>query len=158
VCESLSRQLLLLLLLVFGASCTPTPAARGTVDDERWLEARLVAPCCWTQTLDVHESPLARELRGEIHDRLAAGQRPAAIEDDLVSRYGEGVRALPPGKDPRHLISLVGLALVLFGAVGMARLMRTWTRDVPRPVDRATRGARDLLDERLDEDLRDLNG
>ena len=43
------------------------PPAMGEVT----LERRLFAPCCWSQTLDVHESELASSLRREIGSERA---------------------------------------------------------------------------------------
>ncbi len=54
---------------------------RGTV---LLVEEHLLAPCCWNQTLDIHESPLATELRSEIRRRVDEGEAAQAIEDDLA--------------------------------------------------------------------------
>jgi cytochrome c-type biogenesis protein CcmH len=88
------------------------------------IEQRLIAPCCWTQTLDVHESELSTELRLEIRDRLARGETPVQIEDQLAARFGERIRAVPPGGDPRSLLPIavgVGMVLSLFGLLGVVR-------------------------------------
>ena len=53
------------------------------------LEGRLLAPCCWAQTLDIHGS------EREIRTRLKARESPEAIERNLVARYGERIRAVP---------------------------------------------------------------
>src|SRR3954469_16801607 len=53
------------------------------------LEGRIMAPCCWMQTIDIHGSPIAEELRSEIRKRLRAGESPDAIEASFVQRYGE---------------------------------------------------------------------
>ena len=74
-------------LLVTGAA-PDDHAANGLIE-------RLRAPCCWQQTLDVHASPIAAELRAEIRTRVAAGEDVPTIEADLVQRYGERVRAVP---------------------------------------------------------------
>jgi cytochrome c-type biogenesis protein CcmH len=147
---------LLFLALAFTACGDPT-SPRGSVADERELEARLLAPCCWIQTLDVHESPIAHELRSEIHARLTAGEPPAAIEDDIVARYGEPIRALPKGKDPRNLILVFVACVVLAAGIGLARLARRWTLAAPVAVRDGSGGARDALDDRLDAELRDLD-
>lgn len=68
------------------------------------LEERIVAPCCWSQTLETHESPLVSELKQEIRMRLRAGESSESIENAMAVRYGERVRALPRGKDPRRIM------------------------------------------------------
>jgi cytochrome c-type biogenesis protein CcmH len=90
------------------------------------LEQRLVAPCCWQQTLDVHESELSSALRIEIRQRLDGGEAPAAIEDDFAVRFGERIRAVPGSGsgDPRVALPVaVGFAMVLslFGLLGWVR-------------------------------------
>lgn len=60
------------------------------------LERRLMAPCCWRETLDVHSSPVASQLRTEIRDRFAKGDSPQGIENDLAARFGPRIRAELP--------------------------------------------------------------
>jgi cytochrome c-type biogenesis protein CcmH len=158
------RVALTLAVFVVLAACAGAPPRRGDVSDERWLEARLMAPCCWTQTLDVHESPLSTELREEVHARLAAHESPEAIEDDFATRYGERIRALPKGKDPRPGMAFIVLAVVALTGVGLVRLVRRWTRHAPpadpapAPRTPAAPPPRDALDEQLDRELADLDG
>ena len=45
----------------------------GYVEGASRLEGRIMAPCCWTQTIDIHGSEPAYELRREIRKRLKAG-------------------------------------------------------------------------------------
>jgi cytochrome c-type biogenesis protein CcmH len=85
-------------------------------------------PCCWIQTLDVHDSPLATELRVEIRRRLTAGESSQAIEDDLALRYGEAVRAVPRGEEPRGTMALVVTVALLVSVLGVVFLGRRWVR------------------------------
>jgi cytochrome c-type biogenesis protein CcmH len=124
------------------------------------LLGRLLAPCCWDQTLDVHESPTVDGLRAEIRGRLLAGVAPEAIEADLVARYGERIRALQPG-DPLGSVALAVVGLSLVAGAGLLALMRRWAsrRAVPAgsPAPDDTPAAGDAWDERLDEELRALD-
>lgn len=102
------------LLVCHFASSAAQARSRAATE----LETRLFAPCCWVQTLDVHESELADKLRDEIERRLATGEPALQIEDDLVARYGEKLRAVPRDSDPRANIPLIvcsALAITLFG-------------------------------------------
>lgn len=100
------------------------PPAPGEVT----LERRLLAPCCWNQTLDVHESDLAGSLRHEIRARLHAGEPQSVIEDDLAVRYGERIRAVERGHDPGGAMPfLVGLGALLTGA-SLITVLRRWRR------------------------------
>lgn len=81
------------------------------------LEDRLVAPCCWRETLRSHASPVADQLRAEVRERLGNGEAPSAVEADLVRRYGPRIRAFSAGWDPRRTIGVVG-GVLLVGALG----------------------------------------
>ncbi len=151
-------------LAVFGAGAAPARAATPTtvapVEGETVLMARLLAPCCYTQTLDVHESPEAAALRAEVRARLRAGESAAAIEQDFVARYGERVRALPAGHDPRVALGLLSAGLVISAGALMARAVSRWrraadvgTESVGGAEDAASR---DDYDARIDEELREL--
>jgi cytochrome c-type biogenesis protein CcmH len=139
----------------------PSQAASELVDStpapgERALAARLLAPCCWDQTLDVHESEVTRDLRREIHARLRRGEAADAIEQDLVARYGERIRAAPSS----GTLGKVAVGLMLCIAVtflGIFALLRSWRRNAAQaaPAGATLAAARDEYDERLDNELRE---
>lgn len=152
-----SIALAALLTLAPASARAHDTAQTAAVEGERAIEGRLLAPCCWTQTLDVHESPLADELRGEIRARLRRGESSASIESDMVVRYGERVRAVPKNRDTRSTVPVfVGLGM-LASVVGLVFVVRRWTRrhvDPPRPAPPAPRSA---YDARIDEELGQLD-
>ncbi|MEB2313527.1 MAG: cytochrome c-type biogenesis protein CcmH [Polyangiaceae bacterium] len=128
----------------------PVPGAQA-------LEGKLIAPCCWMQTVDIHDSPIALELRGEVRRRLRAGESEDAILASMVSRYGERVLAVPPG-NPLKTTAVI-LALV-FGAagVGAGGLLVRWRRraraaESAAEAAPATPATRDALDDRIDDEL-----
>lgn len=124
------------------------------------LEGRIMAPCCWMQTIDIHGSPISDELRAEIRRRLKAGESPDAIEASFVQRYGPKIRAVPDA------VPLGGVATVLavaFGGAGVAGyfMLKRWTRAgaaKSKPTDKAPSAEpkRDALDERLDRELSEI--
>lgn len=127
------------------------------------LEGRLLAPCCWDtsrQTLDIHGSPIALQLRREIRARLKHGEAPDAIEADLVARYGEKILAVPPGNPLRHVGTFLTVGLIAAG-VGAALVLARWKRraegtESPPAPPGAGEKSRDEWDERLDEELGEL--
>jgi cytochrome c-type biogenesis protein CcmH len=145
------------------AGCTPAgddagDLASGHVRGEVRLEERLIAPCCWTQTLDTHQSELSSSLRAEIRERLRHGEEAMSIEDDMAARYGERIRAVPRGRDPRSTIpSVVGVGL-LASAFALLVMLRRWMkrgqqfRLEPIPVTELL----DDYDSRVDEELAKL--
>jgi cytochrome c-type biogenesis protein CcmH len=144
-----------------GAPPRPAPSATTPpTGAELALQGRLMGPCCWTQTLDVHESEISTQLRGEIHARLGRGEPSEAIEDDFAARFGERIRAVPKGKDPLKRVPIVIGIAMLASAVGLVLVLRRWTRrrEGDEPLPSAPRDDRpDEYDARLDAELRDLD-
>lgn len=135
----------------------------GSASAARQVYERLIAPCCWTQTLDIHDSDVATELRVEIVHRLRQGEPPAAIESDLAGRYGERIRAVPAGRDPRQTMALVVFAVLVLGLLMLVRAGRGWLHGTPevgsekappqaQPTDAEDRAYEALLDRELERD------
>ena len=122
------------------------------------LEGRILAPCCWNQTIDIHGSEPAYQLRSEIRNRLKAGETPEAIEASFVKRYGTKILAVP---DSSPLGGIAALLAVGFGAAGVAAyfMLKRWSK-LGKASER--KGApprgnkRDALDERLDRELAEI--
>jgi len=122
------------------------------------LEQRLVAPCCWTQTLDVHESELVTQLRQEIRTRLRAGERPPSIEDAMAQRFGERVRAMPRGKSPMLVFAQGTSVLLALGLGLMIALAVSWRRRaLQRGEVLVQAGAVDAYDREIDRALSRLD-
>lgn len=144
-----------LLSLCAGRAHAQAPAPRRNTQASE-LEQRLLAPCCWTQTLDIHDSELVSSLRKEIRSRLGRGEAPAAIEDDFVRRFGERVRAVPKGRDPRTTVpTVVGLLMLSTIAALFRMVWRAHTRaSVQRAEPRDEEAAEiDAYDKQLAEEL-----
>ncbi len=125
--------------------------------DPREVYGRLIAPCCWNQTLDIHDSPIASELRVEIAERLERGEPSLAIEDDMARRYGERIRAVPRARDPRQSMALGLVAAMTLALLSLLLLARRWTRrryEDPHADDARLAGElRAEYDARLDREL-----
>src|SRR3954469_25467986 len=74
------------------------------------LEGRIMAPCCWNQTIDIHGSEPAYELRREIRKRLKAGESADAIEASFVTRFGPKILAVPDSSPLGSLATVLSLA------------------------------------------------
>lgn len=122
------------------------------------LEKRLIAPCCWRETLDVHQSQLASQLRQEIRTRITKGESLAAIEAALVHRHGPGLRAALPDNLGYFLFGFAGLfgiivlRFILLKDPGFERAREP--ESLHPPSDRRLLSVeRQRLENRLDEDL-----
>lgn len=156
----LASTLFLLVWLASGSVAAAASASAPTVEQEaRELEQRLLAPCCWKGTLDVHESQPAAALRKEIRTRLAAGESVSAVEASLIARHGEKIRATLP----KHLGTVLAVLLFIGGPLLPLLMWRQWRRGgtaesvwarplAARPAELPAKERRQL-EERLDDDL-----
>lgn len=138
---------------------SPAPEL-GHVDGASALEGKLLAPCCWNQTLDIHGSETALELRREIRRRLSAGEKPDAVQADIVARYGERILAVPPGSPLASLALWMSLGMGVAG-VGAVWLLTRWRKrrleaDAERKAQTKDAKQRDRFDDQLDAELDQL--
>jgi cytochrome c-type biogenesis protein CcmH len=146
---------ILLLCLAQAAPCAaeePLPIATSAHE----IESHLFAPCCWRETLDIHQSPIATELRAEIRSRLAKGETAASIERTLMNRYGQNMRATLPEHLGYILFSLVAIGGLLTLAWLFIRRNDSARAHVTRQVPSQqllTEAERKRFEEQLDDDL-----
>ena len=136
---------------------------QGNVPGANAIEGRLMAPCCWTQTIDIHDSPISLSMRHEIRRRLRNGESAEVIQASFVQRYGPKIMAVQEGSQLKNVF--IGLSVVMGGAgVAAAMMIGRWRKQsVPSPspspsnekADSAR--ARDKWDEKLDAELKDLD-
>jgi cytochrome c-type biogenesis protein CcmH len=134
------------------------PELQGYVPGAAALEGRIMAPCCWMQTIDIHGSEIASELRMEIRKRLRAGETADAIQASLVQRYGPRILAVPPGSPLKSVATLLALGLAGAGAGALVMLKR-WRGRALSPAGPTPKKLGDdaQLDARLDAELRALD-
>jgi cytochrome c-type biogenesis protein CcmH len=124
---------MLVLLTVVGALAADPDIETAA----RRIDARLMAPCCMTNTVAVHESGVAQSMRAEIRALLAAGRSEKEILDHFVARYGPQVLALPEARGFSLTPYLAPFGLMLLAAVGLVLAMGRWRRAeraAPRPA------------------------
>jgi cytochrome c-type biogenesis protein CcmH len=138
---------------------------QGNVPGANAIEGRLMAPCCWTQTIDIHDSPVSLSMRHEIRRRLRNGESAEVIQASFVQRYGPKIMAVQEGSQLKNVF--IGLSVVMGGAgVAAAMMIGRWRKQSltsPSPslspsndtADSAR--ARDKWDEKLDAELKDLD-
>lgn len=112
-----------------AAGDLPQPAPE-VATAAREIEARLMAPCCFAQTVDNHTSPVADEIKQDIVKRLTAGESEAAILAAYHRRYGDRILAAPPARGFNVLAYVVP---PLFFAGGVSAAAWWLSRRVRRP-------------------------
>ena len=133
---------------------------QGNVPGASAIEGRLMAPCCWTQTIDIHDSEIALSMRHEIRRRLRNGESAEAIQASFVERYGPKILAVQPNSQLKNVF--IGLSVVMGGAgVAAAMMIGRWRKQSAAPKSKGDDGtserARDQWDDKLDAELKDLD-
>ena len=97
----------------------------------REIDGKLMAPCCWTQTVDKHTSGVSKEIQREVREMLARGESKDEIIAHYVSQYGKRILAVPPASGFNLMVFVLpGLFLVVGGWVVVV-LVRGWREQDP---------------------------
>lgn len=131
---------------------------QGNVPGASAIEGRLMAPCCWTQTIDIHDSEIALSMRHEIRRRLRNGESADAIQASFVERYGPKIMAVQPNSQLKNVF--IGLSVVMGGAgIAAAMMLGRWRKQTKKAQTPDTRHSdvRDKWDDELDKELEDLD-
>ncbi|ALE04032.1 cytochrome c-type biogenesis protein [Bartonella ancashensis] len=81
----------------------------------RDLSSYLRCPVCQSQSIDDSDSPLARDLRLLVRERLKEGDSDQQIIDFLVERYGELILLKPPFNSITWFLWLSPLMMIIIG-------------------------------------------
>jgi len=146
-----------LLVLLIALSVGTPPRGADLEREARAIDAMLVAPCCFTQQVSVHQSGAAQEVKEDVRRRLAAGETRQQILDAYVAQYGKHILAEPPAEGFDLMLYVVP-PVALVASLGLiALLIRRISRPRAAAASAADSGAPHDFDERLDDELRDLD-
>jgi cytochrome c-type biogenesis protein CcmH len=142
-----------------GSATASSEDLRSFVPGAAALEGKILAPCCWIQTVDIHGSELGNAIRREIRTRLRAGESPDAIEASFVARYGAKIIAV---QSDSPLAGIAVTVLLVMGGVGIAgfAMLKRWKRAGTKASgsrDDRDEASNARLDARLDAELRALD-
>ncbi|MGA2116537.1 MAG: cytochrome c-type biogenesis protein CcmH [Bryobacteraceae bacterium] len=94
------------------------------------LQRAVLAPCCYTESVAIHQSEIAVKMRLEIARWVAMGESDRAILDTYVGLYGSKV-LVDPRTVPRGWTPFVPWLVLILGVFLVAWLLKRW-RVVPR--------------------------
>ena len=144
-----------LAFILLAANARVLTRAQSKVAAE--TEARLLAPCCYSQPVGLHLSAEAAEMRQEIEAMAASGQTEAVIVDYYKARYGERILVVPDGKAGKVLFAIPLVALIVVSALFLSLLPRVITA---HPCSQADKDEFDSLrkefGEVIEQHLRDM--
>jgi cytochrome c-type biogenesis protein CcmH/NrfF len=108
------------LLGIYGS--TPDPP----LSEARYLSwsHKLIAPCCWRESLASHRSPAAEQARLELREMVAQSLSDEEIRDAFVAQYGEAVLMTPDGERGRWLFTMPIVFFFIASAIAILALRR----------------------------------
>jgi cytochrome c-type biogenesis protein CcmH len=128
--------------------------------EAKQIETMLIAPCCWSQQVSLHQSAAVDEIKANIRRLLAQNKTRQQILDAYVSEYGDRILAEPPARGFSAALYVLPWVF-LAGSIG---LVVTVVRRLRAPASRARAAAprapsveSEAEADRLDEELRNLD-
>jgi len=132
-----SRRLFASRVLAAAAWAAASPAQGEPIDRAKALQARFIAPCCWSESIAVHRSESAATMRAEIATMVASGSSDDDIIAFYVARHGERILLEPRGQKLTWL-TVIPFAALGAGALALARyLMRKRAAAAPEAAPAA---------------------
>ncbi|MEO8595427.1 MAG: cytochrome c-type biogenesis protein CcmH [Candidatus Solibacter sp.] len=94
------------------------------------LEPSVLAPCCYTESVAIHQSESALKMRMEIAKWVTAGRSDQEILDTYAGLYGSKV-LVDPRTMPRGWTPFFPWLVLILGVWLVGWLLKRW-REVPR--------------------------
>ncbi len=82
--------------LAVGTAYAQTPVPAYDEAEAQSIDRMLICPVCPAESIDQAQVPLARQMRQQVREMLAAGSSRQEILNWFADRYGPGVLAAPP--------------------------------------------------------------
>ena len=89
------------------------------------LEHKLMAPCCYSQTIDEHMSQEAADMRAEVEQMVESGRSDREILTFYRKKYGETILASPDGLSGT-ILAVVPILLCSASCLFVVLLIRGW--------------------------------
>jgi cytochrome c-type biogenesis protein CcmH len=96
----------------------------------RALQEKLIAPCCWSESVAMHRSELAAEMRAEIARMVQEGRSDREILDFYKAKYGARILMEPEGQ-LRLWAYTIPVAASIAGLVLVVWIIRRMVRPQP---------------------------
>jgi len=134
----------------------PAVASAAQTAQIQKVEKRLLAPCCYTQSIAEHGSDIAVQMRGEVEAMVTEGKSESEIVEHYRGIYGDRILVVPDGLTGRILFSLpVAIAalacLVLF--VCFRKMLRSGRRERMRNVSQSRPAVSDVLKQKIEREI-----
>jgi cytochrome c-type biogenesis protein CcmH/NrfF len=146
---------------LFALVLTAAPQDPQALEQEaKQIETMLIAPCCWSQQVSLHQSAAVDEIKANIRRLLAENKTRQQILDAYVAEYGDRILAEPPARGfsaALYVLPWVFLAGSIGLVVTVVRRLRRSAPRAPSAAQRAPSAESEAEADRLDEELRNLD-
>jgi cytochrome c-type biogenesis protein CcmH len=127
----------------------------------RKIEGRLMAPCCYTQTILEHESQVAEQMREEVTAMVVSGKSEQEIVTYYKTKYGETILVVPDGAAGSLTYGMPVAALAISSGVLFFFIRRSLRANTvateaipPQGSERELEAIRKRIENELDEEWR----
>jgi len=117
-------------LLLAASTTSLTPQQAATVKS---TENKLMAPCCYSQTIAQHMSAVAETMRNEVTDMAAAGETQQQILDHYKAIYGERILVVPDGLTGQFAFN-TPVAVFVVSCIALLFILLKYRRATPLPA------------------------
>jgi cytochrome c-type biogenesis protein CcmF len=129
-------------------------------------QLRCMCGTCPRELLSSCACSTADQTRERLRGRLAKGETPEQIINDYVKEYGTASLAIPPNTGAMRSIYAVPIVALLGTGVGLAVILRRWRSNASQHAEDEKQAIlvaegdpkRDAYDDRIDAELKDLDG
>ena len=149
----------LVFAVALAAPQAPPPLDPALEAEARQIETEVIAPCCWSQQVSVHQSPAADQMRADIRAMLADGRSHDQVLDAFVAEYGERILAVPRARGYKLSLYVLPVVLLVASALVLGLIVKRMAgRGALAPAGGPVPGDADgQYQDRLTEELRDLD-
>jgi cytochrome c-type biogenesis protein CcmH/NrfF len=130
-------------LLWLGWFAALPAGAGGQSDRVLRLENTVLAPCCYTEPVSIHQSEIAMKMRLEIAKWVEQGKSDDEILAEYKGRYGAKVM-VDPRSIPQEWSYVVPWMMTIAAGTALSVMVWRWRRRAPAPAMVSTQNLPDL--------------
>jgi cytochrome c-type biogenesis protein CcmH len=108
------------------AGTRPDGEPASAADRAHELKTSTLCPVCDGQNVLESNAPIARAIRSQIDEAIAAGRSDGEIRAFLARQYGDDVNPLPPSSGVGGLVWVVPVAAAVAGLFAVVLAVRRW--------------------------------
>ncbi|KAA3660654.1 MAG: cytochrome c-type biogenesis protein CcmH [Calditrichaeota bacterium] len=97
------------------AQQTTQPVNQVTKEQVDVITSQLIAPCCWSETANLHNSAAAIAVQEAVLQGLQEGKTEEQIKAAMVAQYGERILATPKLEGFNYFVFILPVVALLIG-------------------------------------------